>query len=205
MTPRLLNLLTLLSLLPGAAACVLWVRSYWVRDTLTWARDGVVTSPQLEDTHRACSAANVVCAYGGIHVGRTQVRTGQFAAGWPPSGFSHTHSDDVDGYPALDASPAGETNIGSMFMWTWGGFQLVSADDSAGQPDPIYRLSHRSATFPLWLPTSLSAAATVGLCRRLRRIRIPGHCPRCGYDLRATPDRCPECGTAAVGGTMRGR
>lgn len=50
-------------------------------------------------------------------------------------------------------------------------------------------------TFPLWLPAILFAIApaTWVIRRRLRRPR-PGYCV-CGYDLRFSADRCPECGS----------
>jgi hypothetical protein len=55
-------------------------------------------------------------------------------------------------------------------------------------------------TLPLYLPVVLTAllplsqlSAAIRLAKRRRR----GLCPACGYDLRATPGRCPECGPAA--------
>lgn len=47
--------------------------------------------------------------------------------------------------------------------------------------------------FPHWLICVATGVVAVPLWRRSRRFPA-GHCAACGYDLRATPERCPECG-----------
>lgn len=56
--------------------------------------------------------------------------------------------------------------------------------------------------FPLW-PFTVAFAVmplmrwTIPLIRR-RAMRRAGRCPVCGYDLRASPERCPECGAVVL-------
>jgi hypothetical protein len=55
---------------------------------------------------------------------------------------------------------------------------------------------------PFWLLTLGLAVPAVRLTRRhgCGRRRASGLCPTCGYDLRATPERCPECGVGSSAG-----
>ena len=55
---------------------------------------------------------------------------------------------------------------------------------------------------PFWIPTTLflvfPVLYTMVTVARARTRRLHNRCVSCGYDLRATPDRCPECGFIPV-------
>jgi hypothetical protein len=80
-----------------------------------------------------------------------------------------------------------------------------------GKPEYLEpRLSVRPGEWrvgvPFWLPLLFALALPawqVGRWRHARRRDRQGRCSACGYDLRASGDRCPECGTPRpVGGTV---
>lgn len=63
-----------------------------------------------------------------------------------------------------------------------------------------YRVWSFSIPHPYFLVFfSLLPAICIYRHYRRRSQFLPGHCGKCGYDLRATPKRCPECGTVAAG------
>ena len=172
MTRRLLNLLTALSLMLCVAVMVLWVRSHWAGDYVSWGDKrglgGIITG---RGDMMVYSESVVVDG----------VEMGEWA--W---GLQWESREPVD---LRKMRPAYTQPHFERFGFRW----------ETGKRSKDLR--NVEGYVPLWsLAFVTSALPAAWLWRRVNRDRhnIPGRCPSCGYDLRATPDRCPECGTIAA-------
>jgi hypothetical protein len=60
-----------------------------------------------------------------------------------------------------------------------------------------YRIDTLNVSYA-WPASALALVNVIAWCRRRRGRDAIDMCEVCGYDLRATPQRCPECGNAAA-------
>jgi hypothetical protein len=73
--------------------------------------------------------------------------------------------------------------------------------DVWGRGDQSTRVG-RVPHWPIVIATGLMPGARLLLWLRRRRRKPAGHCAACGYDLRATPGQCPECGAVPAARVM---
>jgi hypothetical protein len=100
----------------------------------------------------------------------------------------------------------------SYLVWAvaaaWVALSIFITFDLAGIPPTTPSLAQVHANAPRTLCEQIVAAVLAVLAiwqfryqlgeEREAQCRKQNLCPTCGYDLRATPNRCPECGTPAI-------
>ena len=191
MKRRLLNLLTTLSLLLCVAAVVLWVRSYW-RGESVWSASAQVDGGGTLHRRfwRLTSGGGALDLYcvGGSTPDRSFTRLF-------PVGREGEYQRIGDAETAAVGKDVGARLRLGLRRSPRDAMGYLSAPD--GKRLAWIGTSVR-VVLPYWLMavvTGVGPAVWAWRRRRRRRRGGAGLCPACGYDLRATPGRCPECGT----------
>jgi hypothetical protein len=181
MQGRFFNLVAALSLIVCIAAGVLWVRSYWAPTTgpmvsFGGASGGVFRAVSISEGHGRF-------AFVGSASGRVLLIQ-QSSAGRVDA--SHCGVFGSPGDVVAYSPPNLVEDTGFL------GFGHASLSFAPGSTASVLAV-------PFWAVVVVTLAPPLlALRRRIRdrRLSREGHCRACGYDLRASPDCCPECGAA---------
>ena len=165
------------------AAAALWVRSHSAADGVTLA-----TGPHPINGEASMPGVQLISIDGCLSVER-QARLQVDTDGWRPwlggrvwislgaANWAFENSFNQSSQPVQPfGAPVG-------FPWVW------------SSPDR-WQLGVNHGTITAITGILPAVRLGAGVYRRRHRPR-DGNCAVCGYDLRASPDRCPECGTIA--------
>lgn len=178
----MLWILTALSVLVCAASIGMWVRSYWAGESVIWKCWEPAT---LQERERGIRSGR-----GGLMFWRHWYSWKQLSETAPirlRPGFETVKWE-------RDPAPSHWVIfVNRPSLWNRMGFDLATSSSVDYQFTRI--------CVPYWCLALIGAMLPgIRIGRWLRRRPRAGLCARCGYDLRATPDRCPECGSVTSGG-----
>jgi hypothetical protein len=182
MRRHLFTICSFVSLMLWVAVSVMWVRSYW---RCEWFEIG------KETRWRTLGSSS----------GRL------YAAAW--TNFARDYGSDAHSYPSTNVDPHRLSLRGDTVQVPYreGGIAVMTLNRSLVRIGPLLFGTGTggddvAVVVPHWAAAALTLALpATGFIRRRREYqkRMQGRCPKCGYDLRATPDRCPECGAMPDG------
>jgi hypothetical protein len=173
---RLFNLVTALSLVLCVAAAVQWARSYRKADLF------ILTSDQGRQQRLFSSS------FGAYRWGNT----------WNVNGFRRADSRVMESRE-LPRHWTWERETAANRRWSFLGVSYFAGDLARAGFSGEAPIPFRTVVVPhawvLLLSIALPAlfAGRAAQRRRRQKRAARGLCAACGYDLRATPGRCPEC------------
>jgi hypothetical protein len=175
---RLFDVLAGASLVALVAVCVFWFRSYRHSERVDWRNAGGWRS--------------IRSAAGSVEVSLLSADWSKHPNQFHGPKYQRELAQSPFNYMLLMCSSVGDTFADHQ----WRGFEWNE------RRNRIQGTLHARAVAPMWSVAMLTGLPPLGwgaawLRRRVRGCsRRPGFCRGCGYDLRATPQRCPECGLA---------
>ncbi len=203
----LFNGLATLSLLVFIVSATLWARSYWAADgvlwhTLKYPGQPPTTSPVIDDSR--IPEADFMTAWHSDS-GYLQIYSYRMTLADAGEAFAFTDFDKDLGFHYSKDKPApvqlppltpGQSSEFKSTRWQHAG--IGYSTDRFGLDSFYDFLIVPWAYFAA--PSALLPLLRLRMILRKRKLAYrarQGLCRRCGYDMRATPLRCPECGEQA--------